>query len=1081
MEHSPPGFAVRLAKYLDDVFRAGSEAGRAFHFLEFVRGVYKEVDMEYLERLYPDLEKHIKLKQKALMVRGRVDAFLGNLIIEFEQRLDVAKLEEARSQLKRYVAILWSQDTMVRTPYLTMAGDGDNFVVYRPRTRIAEGKTVLPEAVLLDEIDRIDLRRTKPGDAFTWIDRYVLYKTRQPATAESISKEFGLDGPAFREAVSLLREQWESVRETTLYDQWASFLRVVYGSSVESQDLFIRHTYLATLAKLLAYSTISGGALPVSDEQLAEILEGRIFSEKWGVHNFLEEDFFSWVARESTGFKAARMMLERLAAYELSKVDEDILKALYQGLVDPEKRHDLGEYYTPDWLAEYIIEDVLDKPTKSVLDPACGSGTFLAAVIRKKKSLLKSKLANDELLDHILENVQGVDVHPLAVILSRATYLLSVGTDLLASRRGPIAIPVYMANSIRPPEELVEASLGIETYRMKADGKILKIPRKLAEDQALTDVATELVKEYANEVAKGEKPDEKEFGRRLNGKAPAIALDSDVERLSGVLYETSTIMAELIRQKRDTVWAFILKNIYKPLFLRKRRFDIIMGNPPWISYRYIESTDYQAFLKRLIVEDYVLLPSARAELITQLEIATLFFLRCFQLYARDDGAIAFVMPFAIFVSDQHDAFRSGTFGPSVKITKLVNLEDVHPLFKVRACVVIGRKGQTSYPIPGVKVEGKLPNKNVRLATAKRFITFVERDFRLYRIGQRSFIETREFERVLKAIESGERSFYYGNFTQGATIVPRSLWFVDAVAQFTVGIDPTAPLLGTSTRAIERAKEEYRDVRIEGRVENQFLYLAVTGSEIVPFGHLDLPLCVLPIEPSNSGFRIVRSDEAGHRGFSHLKKWMQEAEAVWAHKRREKAQKVDLYEWLDWANKLTKQSSRTKFKVLYNAAGTYLVSCVLDNGPSSVSLDGIDLKVSGIVAEHKVYFYDTDDADEALYLCGFLNAPTIDKLIKPMQSKGLWGERDIEKKVLELPIPRFNPSHPFHLGLVNLARESQRRIRVKLPELSKGLTGMGRIRQLVKGELEPEIEQIDSLVKRILVEEGVSARGLEDFA
>jgi len=106
MEHSPPNFAGRLAKYLYDISRAGSEAGRAFHFLEFVRGIYKEVDMEYLERLHPDLEKHIKLKNKTLMVRGRVDAFLGNLIIEFEQNLDVGKLEEARSQLKRYVSIL---------------------------------------------------------------------------------------------------------------------------------------------------------------------------------------------------------------------------------------------------------------------------------------------------------------------------------------------------------------------------------------------------------------------------------------------------------------------------------------------------------------------------------------------------------------------------------------------------------------------------------------------------------------------------------------------------------------------------------------------------------------------------------------------------------------------------------------------------------------------------------------------------------------------------------------------------------------------------------------------------------------
>ena len=1081
MEHSPPSFAGRLAKYLYEISRAGSEAGRAFHFLEFVRGVYKEVDMEYLERLHPDLERHIKLKNKTLMVRGRVDAFLGNLIIEFEQNLDVAKLEEARSQLKRYVSILWSQNAKVRTPYLAMAGDGNNFIVYRPRTRIIEGNTVLPEAVLLDEIDRIDLRRTKPGDAFAWIDRYVLYRTRQPATAENISREFGLDGPAFEEAVSLFREQLDLVRETTLYDQWASFLRVVYGSSVESGDLFIRHTYLATLAKLLAYSTISGGALPVLDEQLSEILEGRIFSEKWGVHNFLEEDFFSWTVRNPIGLKAARMLLERLSTYDLSKVDEDILKALYQELVDPEKRHDLGEYYTPDWLAEYMIQDVLAEPTKSVLDPACGSGTFLAAAIRKKKSDLSAKLGRDELLEHILESVQGVDVHPLAVILSRATYLLSIGTDLLASRKGPIAIPIYMANSIRPPEEVVEAALGIETYRMKADGKILNVPRKVAENPALTDVAMELIKEYANEIARGEKPDENEFSKRLYSKAPAIGRNNQAEQISGVLYETSTTMADLIRRKRDTVWTFILKNIYKPLFLRKRQFDVVIGNPPWISYRYIESIDYQTFLKRLIVEDYVLLPSARAELITQLEIATLFFLRSFQLYAKEDAVIAFVMPFAIFVSDQHDAFRSGTYGPTVKITKLVNLEDVQPLFKVRACVVVGAKGKTTYPVPGVKVEGKLPSKNVRLVEARGNLKFRALMFQQYHIGPRSFVETEEFEGVMRTIEAGARSPYFKNFTQGATIVPRQLWFVEPVTQVMVGIDPTAPELQTSTRAIERAKEDYKDVRMEDKVESRYLYLTITGSEMVPFGFSNLPLCVLPIEPLGKQFHILRSEDAGRKGSPYLRRWLQKAEQTWKEKRGEKADKLDIYERLNYQQGLTSQNPATKFKVLYNTSGTYLVSCVVDNSPRQVSNDGLSLETHGVLAESTAYFYDTDNEEEALYVCAVLNAPIIDKLVKPMQSRGLFGERHIHKKVLELPIPKFNPENLGHRKLVELARKCRIRISSKLPDLSKGLTGIGRIRQLVKEELEPEIEEIDRLVRRILVEEGVSARGLDDFS
>jgi hypothetical protein len=141
---------------------------------------------------------------------------------------------------------------------------------------------------------------------------------------------------------------------------------------------------------------------------------------------------------------------------------------------------------------------------------------------------------------------------------------------------------------------------------------------------------------------------------------------------------------------------------------------------------------------------------------------------------------------------------------------------------------------------------------------------------------------------------------------------------------------------------------------------------------------------------------------------------------------------------------------------------------------------VSLRVSGVVADAKTYFYDTDNEEEALYLCGFLNAPTIDKLIKPMQSRGLFGERDIHKKVLELPIPKFDPKNKLHKNLVELARICETKVKRKLPELSKDYTAIGKIRQMVKQELEPEIAKIDQLVKQILVEQDVSTKNLRNY-
>ncbi|MGH2639298.1 MAG: N-6 DNA methylase, partial [Rhabdochlamydiaceae bacterium] len=147
----------------------------------------------------------------------------------------------------------------------------------------------------------------------------------------------------------------------------------------------------------------------------------------------------------------------------------------------------LGEYYTPDWLAEYMVEKTLDRnPEKSILDPSCGSGTFLAAAIRRKKTLLKNKKPRQQ-LDILLSSISGVDIHPLAVILSRANFLTSLGTDLLSARRGSISVPVFMADSIRLPEMDVQVYSGVKSFKIEAEQEILRLPLEIAEDPNFTD------------------------------------------------------------------------------------------------------------------------------------------------------------------------------------------------------------------------------------------------------------------------------------------------------------------------------------------------------------------------------------------------------------------------------------------------------------------------------------------------------------------------------------------------------------------------------------------------------------------
>lgn len=1076
MSVAPPNFEKRLAKYLEDIQQPNSEAGKAFLFLEFSREVFRQISADYAEKLFPVLEKHLTTGARTLVVKGRIDAYLGNLIIEFKKVLETKSQAEAESELKRYVSILWTQQGDHRVSYIVIATDGTRFASYRPRTDVEEGD-LKPADVSLDQIDKLDLSKTKPGSAFVWLDRYMIAEGLQPATTQAFSGEFGLNKPAFKDAESALKQAWKEDGEQVLYEQWASFLRIVYGSKVDSEDLFIRHTYLATLAKLLAYSSFSGGALPVSSEQIAEILEGKVF-EKWNIHNFLEEDFFSWVARSTLGVKATSLLLERLSSFDLAAIDEDILKALYQELVDPQARHDLGEYYTPDWLAELMVERVIgdDDAEKSVIDPACGSGTFLAATIRRKKALLKKKRPASR-LQTILASVKGVDVHPLAVILSRTNFLASLGTELLSARRGPVSVPVYMADSIRLPESDIAVYAGVKSFRIEAEKKPLRLPLSIAEDLNLTDRVVEAMKHYAQEVSLGMKPNIQEFQNLLS----LMAGDEVGGPEAKVLLDTAVQMAELIRLKKDTVWAFILKNIYKPLFLRDQKFDVVIGNPPWLSYRYVESVDYQSFLKNLILKEYKLLGSERAELITQMELATLFFARASDLYLADNGTISLVMPRSLFVADQHFSFRSGAFSPKMSMSEMLDLEDVDPLFRVPSCVITAQKGMNKYPVNVVVFEGRLPQRNTRWVDAEKLLGQKKKLFVCYKIGQRSFLESQEFGKVLEAVEEGQRSPYYEEFRQGATVVPHSVWFVDLDVHPRLGVDPTKPRLKTSQEAIKGAKEPYKDVRMEGEVESRFIFQVATGSEIAPFCHTELQIAVLPIEPEGDVYSLVRLDEAQRRGYLGLKKWLEDAEAVWKAKRGEKALKVDILSWLDYSGKLTAQDPRAKYRVLYNKSGTYLVSCVVENAKKSVRFGSADIAVSGTCADDTVYRFDTDNLDEAMFMSGLLNAPIIDALLKPMQSRGQFGPRDIHKKVLELPLPKFNPRDSDHLELVRLAKVAQTKAKEAVATLQSRYSGIGKIRQLVKVEIQPEILKIDKIARELLSKSGTPNSGLDRFA
>jgi hypothetical protein len=1066
-ETRQPTWDETISQYLREVEPLNKEPARSHRFAMLVQQLLG-IEPNFIDNYTTGIEKYLKVKQKDRILTGKADNLFGNVIIEFEANIP-KKRPEAEDQLRRYVAILWSQEPLdARTPYLCIATDGVRFVTYSPVLVNSIVQDVAPGDVHLQVLEEADWTKLKPHEVFYWLDRYFLRQEILHPTSETIVHDFGLRSHAFQTTTNALLSLWRDVKTQSsfavVYESWEKYLHIVYGSQVAGDELFVRHTYLATLAKLMSWMRITESARLPDDGQIGEMLEGQLFKRQ-GIENFIEEDFFSWLARPAAvkvGVGAVRWLFSLLQNYNLRELSEDVLKSLYQALVDPETRHDLGEFYTPDWLAHRIVCKLLDmNPRGAMLDAACGSGTFLYLAIREKRDRLGDSL---QTLRHILDSVYGADIHPLAVIVAKTNYILALG-DSLKRRKGPITIPVYLADTIRLPEREVEPTLWMQlpSYRVELDGREIHLPELLLADLALYDQAIELAKEFAQQN-KGKPLAQEAFRNFLAAQHFPV---SDHDALVQALFAVAEALKHFIDADRDTIWAFVLKNIYKPLFFR-RKFDFVIGNPPWIAYRFVEPV-YQSFLKRQITQEYRLL-TGRGELITHLEIATLFLVRAADLYLKPGGTIAFVLPKSLFSADQHDGLRRRTF--KLSEDTLQNLcwrevwdcEAVQPLFNVPACVLMADKGETApitYPIRGQILSGKLDRKNASLVEAESALSVEDVEFSLHTRGQRSFWATGKSEGARRA------SFYKPRFAQGATIVPRSFWFVQ-VKPSPLGFDPQLPPLETDPRAIEAAKAPYRDVKFEGNVESRFLYATLLSTDLLPFGHLDYRLVVLPVEPEGDHYQLVDADQARSLGFLHLAQWLEKAEREWTTRRGAKAERITALDWLDYRRKLTAQNPQAKYRVIYNTSGTFLTVAVVENEPIQFEINGQEIRAEGFLADHVTYCLETSNRDEAYYLSAVFNAPEINTLAKPMQARGLWGPRHFHKKVLELPIPQFDEHNPIHRQLAELGRACSAKVEQWLASGGAGnVQSIGRLRGMVREKLKDELGEIDVLVEEIL--------------
>ncbi|MGA2515548.1 MAG: N-6 DNA methylase [Thermodesulfobacteriota bacterium] len=795
---------------------------------------------------------------------------------------------EAKKQLQRYLLEESIKHRPQEEAFLEKAigvsidGKMVMFVRYSQRAKVIS--TPLPIAP--DQRELFPEKIAKAGfhtlgpypitkDSLTNLLIFVRAAARRPLTAKDLSEVFGPEHEVARQAVSeiysaVMRAQRLSApsRVKAFFTEWDRIFGVVYGQELDKAEktaeetahlyqmpggvrlkqlLFAIHTYYAFLMKIIAVellamqreSTITSfvkdlGALDDDSlkERLSRLESGADFIDQ-GIENFLEADFFRWyldgwnkslantfrtIVRALSFFEPATPVLE-------PDWTHDLLKKLYEMIVPRKLRHDLGEFYTPDWLAGYLIDcsGYQGDPNIRFLDPACGSGTFLVDAIHRvvEKSRLRKKIDWGNIGRLILNNIVGFDLNPLAVLAARTNYLISFAPFIPFVR--PISIPVYLCDSVLAPTRASkEGELDFGRVAFSTTKGDFLFPSDM-QDKEKIDHFTYLI-----EIGLKGNQGPEEFSTLLKKRLPLS------EGGIKLLLRVYARIRELEEQGENGIWARYIKNAFAPVYLA--RFDYVIGNPPWIRWGYL-SDDYR---KRTLDlwQRYGLfsLKGHEARLgAGEKDFSMLFTYASCDNYLKEGGKLAFLITHEVFKSKgAGEGFRKFEIEDKkipLHVTLMEDMVDVKPFQAAnKTSLFVLEKGKpTSYPIP-VRIWKRLPGtgtvsadwplSEVMAHTARDEVKAVPVDpSRVNSSWQTASVSSLKWSEKMKG-----KNPYQARL--GARVEPYGVFWLRIK-----DLRPDGLLVVENM--IERGKREIPSTSTA--IEKDLVYPAVSGGNIVKFG------------------------------------------------------------------------------------------------------------------------------------------------------------------------------------------------------------------------------------------------------
>lgn len=217
--------------------------------------------------------------------------------------------------------------------------------------------------------------------------------------------------------------------------------------------------------------------------------------------HFFEQPIFGWFTPDDFLFVET---LEFLCRYTFRNVSNDIIGFTYEEYIERNARNRKGHFLTRPDVVEYML-DLLDYQGakivgRNILDPACGSGSFLVHAARRyRQALLLSQCAThnrteEEVLadptlrvelarrfvDDLTRHFVGMEINPFACYLAEMNLLIQAIDDLFVLQQARQSdsidrFQIINTNSLLLPREVLD-----EPY-METAGVSIPVSNRLSD------------------------------------------------------------------------------------------------------------------------------------------------------------------------------------------------------------------------------------------------------------------------------------------------------------------------------------------------------------------------------------------------------------------------------------------------------------------------------------------------------------------------------------------------------------------------------------------------------------------------